>query len=444
MPEKSSPTHLSSLPRPAAPAVAATGRRVPGRRWQLSVLSATVLTDNSESSVVSTLFAAMRQPLGMTLGHLGVLQAMSRVVGAVFGPLWVAVARRTGRKAVLVATGLWMGLFIAAGGLTREFWQLLVVYALAAVGAAAGQPIVHDVVADLFDEGTRGRAIGTMYGGITLAGAVIGPVMGRIAEVPGGWRTGFFVTGALCVLAALLVLCCFRDPGSGASESAARAQGTAPQAGAFSRVTLRRLFRIPTFGLMVVQRLLSGHLLMATFGIVFLTERGFSTGTAALIAVPTGAGYLLGSVVGGVVTDRVHRASPDHGRIWILQGLQLLYAVLAFLGTQLDWDGIGAYLLLFGAMAAVQGANPGVNRPVVMAVTPPELRGPAFAVLISVAEALAYALFNLGAGALGDTIGLQQVFLWVLVVLMLVNAAFCGVLHRTYARDVARALEGRV
>ncbi|MET9256641.1 MFS transporter [Streptomyces sp. NPDC003717] len=438
MPEKS-----LSVPRSdAAPEGLVAGRHVPGRWRQLSVLSPTVLTDNSESSVVSTLFAAMRQTLGMSLSHLGLLQALSRVVGAVFGPLWVAAARRAGRRSVLVGTGLWMGAWLAACGLSQSFPQLLGCYLMAAVGAAAGQPIVHDLVADLFDEGSRGRAIGTMYGGVTLVGAVIGPLLAQLAEAPGGWRAGFGVVGGLCGVAALLVLLLFRDPGAGASEAGAPvAHDTA---GAFSRQTLRRLFGIRTFGLMVVQRLLSGHLLVATFAIVFLTERGFSTATAALVAIPTGVGYLLGSVAGGLVTDRVHRASPEHGRVWMLQALQLLYAGLAFLGTQFTWHGIAPYLLLFGLMTAVQGANPGVNRPLVMAVTPPDLRGPAFAVLISVAEALAYALFNLGAGALGDALGLQTVFLWVLVVLMLLNAAFCGLLHRTYPRDVARARDGEV
>ncbi|MFE6894049.1 MFS transporter [Streptomyces sp. NPDC057694] len=444
MPENSPSVPLAGAGSgPAAPPKdLAAGRHVPGRWRQLSVLSPTVLTDNSESSVVSTLFAAMRQTLGMSLSHLGLLQALSRVVGAVSGPLWVAAARRAGRRSVLVGTGLWMGGWLAACGLSQNFPQLLTCYLLAAVGAAAGQPLVHDVVADLFDETSRGRAIGTMYGAVTLLGAVIGPLVAQLAEAPGGWRSGFYAVGALCVLAALLVLFLFRDPGSGASEATApAAQDTA---GAFSRQTLRRLFGIPTFGLMVVQRLLSGHLLVAGFGIVFLTERGFGTATAALIAIPSGVGYLLGSVAGGLITDRVHRANPEHGRVRTLQVLQLLYAGLAFLGTQIDWHGIGAYLLLFGAMAAVQGANPGVNRPIVMAVTPPDLRGPAFAVLISVAEAIAYALFNLGAGALGDALGLQTVFLWVLVVLMVANAAFCGLLHRTYPRDVARVRDGEV
>ncbi|MEU6119336.1 hypothetical protein ABZ840_32960 [Streptomyces sp. NPDC047117] len=51
-------------------------------------------------------------------------------------------------------------------------------------------------------------------------------------------------------------------------------------------------------------------------------------------------------------------------------------------------------------------------------------------------SAVAYAVFALGAGALGEVIGLKAVFFWVLVVLMVVDGAFCGLLHRTYPADV--------
>ncbi|MGI5471728.1 MFS transporter [Streptomyces sp. CA-132043] len=408
----------------------------PGTRWrQLAVLSPTVLTDNSETSVVSTLFASIRQTLGIALGALGTLQAVSRVVGMVCGPLWVLLTRRWGRKAVLVISGVWMAAAMAACALAQNFPQLLVLYGLAAVGAAAGQPVIHEIIGDLFDEGARGRAVGWLYGGVTLAGSLLTPVIAQVAGAPHGWRTGFLVIAAIMLAAALLVLCAYRDPGTGAADGLdARAAATSHR---ITRAQLARLFTVPTFVLMVVQRLLSGHLLAATFGIVFLVDAyGFSTQAAALITLPSGLGYLLGTVAGGIVTDRVQRAHPWHGRIVLLQLAQILYAVVAFLGTQHDWGGIGVFAAFFGVMAFFQGVNPGINRPLVMAVVPPELRGAAFAVLISIAEAVAYAVFALGAGALGEAIGLKAVFFWVLVVLMVVNGAFCGLLHRTYPADV--------
>ncbi|MEV7399794.1 MFS transporter [Streptomyces sp. NPDC091267] len=428
MPENTAAPHRTTL-------ADATTTTVP-RRWRrLAVLAPTVLTDNSETSVLSTLFASIRQTLGLSLGSLGVLQATSRIVGVICGPLWVGLAGRLGRKRVLVASGIWMALATAACAAAQNYVQLLLLFALASVGAAAGQPVIHDIIADLFDENSRGRAVGWLYGGVTLAGSLITPLIARIAGAPGGWRTGFLILAALMLGAALLALFRYEEPGSGAGDGLL--SKAVPPAPRLDRGTVAALFRSRTFTLMVVQRLMSGHLLAGTFAVVFLVDTyGFTTATAALVAVPSGIGYFLGTVVGGILNDRVHRAHPWHGRVTLLQLAQFLYAGAAFAGTQIHWGSIGVFAALFGLMAFFQGLNPGINRPLVMAVTLPELRGPAFAVLISVAEAAAYAVFALGAGALGDVIGLQAVFLWVLTILMIFNGVFCGLLHLTYPSDV--------
>jgi len=92
-------------------------------------------------------------------------------------------------------------------------------------------------------------------------------------------------------------------------------------------------------------------------------------------------------------------------------------------------------------MGIAQGMNPGVNRPIIMAITLPELRGQAFAIMITIFEAIGWAVFSIGAGFLANALGLQTVFLWVLVILMLVNAAVLGILYRTYPRDVRRVAD---
>ncbi|MFE2989102.1 MFS transporter [Streptomyces sp. NPDC059262] len=119
-------------------------------------------------------------------------------------------------------------------------------------------------------------------------------------------------------------------------------------------------------------------------------------------------------------------------------GRAVRLAVAAFFGTQIEYDGIALFAVFFGLMGVAQGINPPVNRPMVMAVTPPEQRAAAFAIYVSVFEAIAWAAFSLGAGFLGDVVGLRPVFLWVLVILMLVNGAVLTLLYRPYAQDVAR------
>ena len=53
-------------------------------------------------------------------------------------------------------------------------------------------------------------------------------------------------------------------------------------------------------------------------------------------------------------------------------------------------------------------------------------------------ETIGRAAFSLGAGQLAASLGIQTVFLWVLVVLMLVNAALLTTLYFVYPRDVRK------
>ena len=80
------------------------------------------------------------------------------------------------------------------------------------------------------------------------------------------------------------------------------------------------LFRIPTFSIMMASRLLSGHLLITIFGIQFLvTERGFSNAIAALVLLPFGIGYFVGTIGSGYLVALLDRVLPDRGRVAFIQ-----------------------------------------------------------------------------------------------------------------------------
>lgn len=96
-----------------------------------------------------------------------------------------------------------------------------------------------------------------------------------------------------------------------------------------------------------------------------------------------------------------------------------------------------SYIALFTVLGFLQGQVPVTNRPLIMAVVPPHLRGLAFAVSVSTVEALAYAGYALLVGRLGDTIGLQGALLLVTVLLTAANGVCSAALYRPYAQDSA-------
>jgi len=433
---------MSQQPPITAPEASGANSVIVPKRWRrLAAVVTPLWADNNEASILSTLAPVIIAAISLPLAAVGVLTSIAKFVSIVFGPIWAFVARKTNRKMTFVVSTAMTGILTALTGLAQDYTHIIIFYGLSAVFIAAALPIVSEITTDLFDEKSRGRASGYTWGAISLLGSIAGPLIGQLANVEDGWRYGFFIWGGLTFVTALILLFFFKDPGLGASEPTTTMM-TAEQRAENERITfakVRQMFAIPTFTLMLIQRLLSGHLLIASFGIVFLVQQyGFNTAVAAIVTLPFGIGYLIGTFGGGLATDALQRRFPRAGRIGVLQFAQLGFGVVALIATQFDWGSIGIFAAFWAVMGFMQGLNPGVNRPIVAAVVPPELRGAAFALMLSVFEGLAYALFNLIAGFLAEAIGLKQVMFWIPGVLMLVNAAFVTLLYRTYPRDVER------
>lgn len=421
-------TAQEAPPRPAG---------VKGRWRNLSTLIGVTVVESGEGSLTTTLFPAIAKSLGLGNTELGLLSTLGRLIGVPFGPFWVWYANRTSRRQAIFVSTLVSGALAVASGFAENFLLLLLLQTLQAGAVIGLTPITNAVIADSFDDKSRGRAVGMLYGISAILSSVIGPIIGLLSIWESGWRWGFWGVGALLIATGFLVLLLFREPQVGAADYGAQAARIV-----YARPRIKdsiALMKIPTFSIMMASRLLSGHLLIAVFGVQFLvTERGFDNALAAIVALPFGIGYFLGTVGGGFVVSAIDRRGGRNGRVAFLQTAQVLFAVVAFFATQFDIASIGYYAAFWGLMGLAQGLNPGVNRPILMSVMAPELRAQGFVIYLTIFEVIGWAAFTFVAGVLADAFSLQAVFLWILVILMLVNAAVLGLLYRFYPRDRKR------
>ncbi|WP_114855416.1 MFS transporter [Brachybacterium sp. YJGR34] len=419
--------------------------RVPHRWRNLATLTGSTAVDSTEGSLIGTLFPSIAASLGLNSGHLGTMTALGKLASAPAGPLWTWLAACTSRKTVLVTTSLLGGAFGIASAFSTGYISLLVLNVLMAAALVGASPVGNALILDCFSDRERARAMSYFYGAINGIASLMGPLIGLFSLSEDGWRYGLATMGSIAALAGVAQLVLIKDPGVGASEPefADLASGRRVREKTSLRAILG-LFRVRSYSLMMLSRLLSGHLLISVYGVTFLVdERGFSNALAATVLLPFGIGYLVGTLGGGMLVGVLDRVMPRHGRIWYIQLAQILFAVAAMVATQLHLGGILAYAVLWALMGAAQGMNPPVNRPIVAAVIPPKLRGQAMAVFITVFETIGWALFSFGAGQFAVTHGIQSVFFWVLGVLMVVNALVLGLLHLTYPRDVAAATADR-
>ncbi|PZF57848.1 MFS transporter [Curtobacterium sp. MCSS17_008] len=416
--------------------------RVPHRWRNLVTITGAEVVDNTEAGLLSTLFPSIAAALKLDNGHLGLLSALGKFATIPLGPFWVWIADRFGRKQALVANNIVGAILGIMAGTSQDFVQLLIWNTLLAGVVACGQPITNSVIADSFDDRSRAKATGVYYGILTAVSSFIGPLLALFTGTEDGWRYGMWVIGGICFLSSFLITAFYVDPGVGASE---RQLADLDQAKRSNRVTVAgvvSLFKVPTFSIMMLSRLLSGHLLITVFGIQFLvTERGFDNAVAATVLIPFGLGYVLVTFASGLAVAWLDKVWPFRGRVTFNMAAQLLFGLAAFFGTQFDYDNIGIYMVFWALFGAFQGMNPPVNRPILMSVVLPELRGQAFAIFLTFFQTIGWAVFSLTAGYLADQLGIEGVFFWVLFVLMMVNGLVLAALYVTYPKDVRRVTE---
>ncbi|WP_428486393.1 MFS transporter [Rhodopila sp.] len=134
----------------------------------------------------------------------GVITGSTSFVAAFASPVWGRVADRYGRKLSLLRSSLAISIFTVVMGFATNVWWFF--GARAVMGAFAGfSSAAIALVASQVPERRLGYALGWLSTG-QLVGSLFGPVIGGIlADATGSYRTPFFCTGAITLIALTLV-----------------------------------------------------------------------------------------------------------------------------------------------------------------------------------------------------------------------------------------------
>jgi EmrB/QacA subfamily drug resistance transporter len=114
-----------------------------------------------------------------------------------------------GRRAILMGGILLFALGSGLAGFARSGAELLLMRLLQGIGGALLFSASMPVLLDAFPPEMHGRVIGINIAGV-YAGLSLGPVLGGWITQQWGWRTLFWLNGAVCLLLAALFLCCMR------------------------------------------------------------------------------------------------------------------------------------------------------------------------------------------------------------------------------------------
>jgi MFS family permease len=442
------------------------------------VLAAVLGLSGADAATVGASASELRHGLHITNTDIGLLVAVSSLVGAVATLPFGVLADRVTRTRVLGATILLWGIAMLWSATAANFGDLLLARLfLGAVTASAG-PMVASLVGDWFGSWERGRIYGVILAGEYLGAGAGFAVTGNIAAL--SWRAGFVIL-ALPAFALALVVWRLREPERGGkgvlahdseprpvlepdettaetdAQRVARERGVAPHPElvvdprAASRMSLVRATRyvlhVRTNVVLIVASACGYYFLagLQTFGLEFSKEQyGIDQALASTLLLVIGAGALAGVLFGGAIGDRLLKRGLLNARIWTPAVSAALTAVL-FVPAIFTRGAVTAVPYLIAAAFFLGAQNPPLDA-ARLDIMPPLLWGRAEAVrtlLRSLAIALAPLLFGAASDYVfgGGRSGLQ----WTFAVMILPLGASSWLLFKglkTYPGDVATAAAG--
>ncbi|MET0885149.1 MAG: MFS transporter, partial [Mycetocola sp.] len=407
-------------------------QKTKGRGGGLVALGFASIVDGFEGGLVNTLFPVIRDALGLQNSALGILTAISRFARMLFGPVWASLADRYGRKKILfVATGLW-GLWTVAAGLAQDATQLIILYSIGVIGTVASEPIANGLVVDMYSSKERGRAFGLLRTIAVGASIVATPIIGQFANIEDGWRYGMFVMGGISILSGFLILLFVHEPTKHTPVGAID-----PDAMKFNFRAATDLLKTKTILFMAIQVTLTTSLVLFAFFILFFVdERGWTVADAAVLMSVYMLGMVISGLAGGFLGDWFERRFGPRGRVIMMQGYLVLYAVSTVMLFQFDWGhGVAIYVVIFLTGLVSSLGHPGAVLPIVGSVVSKKVVATAYALIFSFVQGLFAALFSLAFGFLSDALGLQTLMFWLISVPYLLNAILWTVMHRIYPKD---------
>ena len=293
--------------------------------------------------------------LSVTATTWGITAFFTGPLGALFG-----------RRRVLMGGQIVIGLSMIGIAISVEYWQAVVSVAVGGAACGAYMGTVFGEVADRVADSMRGRAMGWVIGGQSLALLLGVPAASWIGSFV-GWR-GVSIAIAFCAFAVAVATW----PVFPATPARPAGTGGAEGLGAALRPRILALL-----GASIAERTCFG--LVATFFATYLQlAHGFGLADLALPLALVAGGNFLGNMIGGRLSDAVRDRAA-------------LYAVTA-IGTGVV--AIGLFVMAPAAVPAIAlatlyGLVNGMSRPALISLlgsVPAEVRGTVLGINITCAS----------------------------------------------------------
>ena len=413
------------------------------RRYVIAVIWVTLVLRVVDIQIVSVLLEPIRKEFAVSDTQLGLLSGFAFSV--LYGVLGIPVAwladRYNRANIVACAVGAW-SIMTAVCGLATSFTSLLFARAGVGVGEAGGTAPSYSLISDLVPPEKRATVFAALSSAVPT-GIFVGLLVGGFANQYYGWRGAFMLMGLIGVLAALLVRLTVREP--------RRMIPLQPAGRAPARLadTLRELLRIRAYRHLVAASsiftagAMGSGMWIASF---FIRVHHMAPAEVATwLAFIYGGGGIAGSLLGGVLSDRLARRSGDkRWYSWLSAAVAL--SILPFAVMVYLWGNPVTALFLHIGTVVLMHMWMGPTYGTIQSLVNARSRATAAAVNLLVINVIAYGAGPLLVGLASDWLtphvgsdSLRYSILAVVVVTYTWAAAHFLAAGKTLGADLARA-----
>lgn len=314
------------------------------RKWAVTnSLSASGFNRIMVSTIMAPSLTTIQSELNMTAAESTMAMSIYLLATA-FGPLLIGpLSEMYGRKRILHLSNAWFILWNIVCGFADTKGLLIAARFLAGFGASAIYALGGGVLGDIWRPEERGKGI-TIYLGISILGAAVGPIVGGFMAGRASWRWMFWSTSIFQVLMSAATWTTVREsfaPVILRRRASKLRHETANPAyrTAYERLdekkpvlhvlgqSLSRPLRLLAFhpSLQIVTVIMGFnygllYIVLSSFATVWIEQYGESVEISGLHYISCALGELTGSQIGGRVMDMLYkhmaaRTSPERERL---------------------------------------------------------------------------------------------------------------------------------
>jgi len=402
----------------------------PRYRWfVVGVFFFFMLLHQTDKLMIGSLQVPISETFGINNQQWGLVNSGALIVATLLYPIWGYLYDRYARAKLLSLASFFWGATTWLNAIMRSFGGFLVTRASTGIDDSS-YPGLYTLIADYFGPNLRGK----VYGILQLAqplGYLIGMILAlMVAPLIGGWRSVFYITGALGIVIAAFIFFGVQEMPRGRAEPEFE-NLPEMQAFKFSWAEAKDIFKKKTMWFIFLQGfagVFPWNVITFFFFAYLERERGYAANdilfTMAPVILILAGGYFLGGWLGDILFKRTNK-----GRIIVSITGVLLGAIFLYLAITTPVAARNQFFIFMCLTALFMPLSSANVIATVYDVTVPEVR--------STAQATEYFVENGGAafapiitGAIADAINLQTAILlictvtWGLCVLFYLGALF--------------------